>query len=49
MLHLPAFSECERILDVDAQVPNRALDFMCPKRICENRAPQWAIRHARAL
>jgi hypothetical protein len=27
MLYLRAFSECERILDVDAQVPNGALDF----------------------
>ena len=27
MLYLRAFSECERILDVDAEVPNRALDL----------------------
>ena len=27
MLYLRAFSERERILDVDAQVPNGALDF----------------------
>jgi hypothetical protein len=27
MLHLCAFSERERILDVDAQIPNGALDF----------------------
>jgi hypothetical protein len=27
MLHLRAFGECERILDVDAQMPSRALDF----------------------
>ena len=27
MLYVRAFSECERILDVDAQVPNGALDF----------------------
>ena len=27
MLYLRAFSECERILDVDAQVPNGGLDF----------------------
>ena len=34
MLHLRAFSECERILDVDAQIPNRALDFrVAPERV----------------
>jgi hypothetical protein len=27
MLHLRAFSKCERILDVDPQVPNGALDL----------------------
>ena len=27
MLYLRAFSKCERILDVDPQVPNGALDF----------------------
>ena len=27
MLYLRAFSECERILDVHAKVPNGALDF----------------------
>jgi hypothetical protein len=27
ILNLRAFSECERILDVDAQGPNGALDF----------------------
>ena len=28
MLHLRAFGESERILDVDPQVPNGALDFL---------------------
>ena len=27
MLYLCAFSECERILDVDPQIPNGAFDF----------------------
>ena len=30
MLHLRAFSKCERILAVDPQVPNGALDFEWP-------------------
>jgi hypothetical protein len=30
MLHLRAF--CERVLDVDAQIPNRALDFRMARK-----------------
>ena len=32
MLNLRGFSECERILDVDAQVPNGAFDFRMAKQ-----------------
>ena len=27
MLYVRAFGECERIFDIDAEVPNGALDF----------------------
>ena len=32
MLYLRAFSDCERILDVDTEVPNGALDFRVPEQ-----------------
>ena len=37
MLHLCAFSEGQRILDVDPQVPSGAFDSRVPSRICTAR------------